>query len=57
LIFPPRRRIFNGSNETPDIREEKVQELKRQIDTGKYSVNADKLAEKIVGESLIDILA
>jgi negative regulator of flagellin synthesis FlgM len=41
----------------PDIREEKVQELKRQIEADTYSVNTDKLAQKIVGESLIDLFA
>ena len=40
----------------PDIREDKVQELKRQIESGKYTVDADQLAEKMAGESLIDII-
>ena len=44
-------------DQTPDIREEKVLELKRQIDSGNYKVNSEKIAEKMVGESLIDIIA
>jgi len=44
-------------DQTPDIREEKVLELKRQIDSGNYTVNSGKIAEKMVGESLIDIIA
>jgi len=44
-------------DQTPDIREEKVLELKRQIDSGNYTLNSDKIAEKMVGESLIDIIA
>ena len=44
-------------DQTPDIREEKVQELKSQIDTGSYKVNSAKVAEKMVGESLIDLFA
>jgi negative regulator of flagellin synthesis FlgM len=44
-------------DQTPDIREEKVVELKRQIDSGTYTVNSEKSAEKMVGESLIDLFA
>lgn len=51
------QRIKQIVDQTPDIREEKVLELKRQIDDGKYTVNSEKIAEKIVGESLIDIIA
>lgn len=40
----------------PDVREDKVAELKRQIDNGTYQVNADKIAEKMVSESLIDLI-
>lgn len=41
----------------PDIREEKVEELKSQIENGTYAVNSDKLAGKIVGDSLLHIIA
>jgi negative regulator of flagellin synthesis FlgM len=51
------QRIKQIVDQTPDIREEKVMELKRQIDNGKYEINTDKIAEKMVGESLIDIIA
>jgi negative regulator of flagellin synthesis FlgM len=44
-------------DEVPDVREDKVKELKRQIENGKYVVDTDQLAEKMTGESLIDILA
>jgi flagellar biosynthesis anti-sigma factor FlgM len=44
-------------DQTPDVREKKVQELKSQIDTGNYKVNSAKVAEKAVGESLIDLFA
>ena len=42
-------------NSLPDIREDKVQELKTQIDQGNYKVDSGKIAEKMVRESLIDI--
>lgn len=43
--------------QVPDVREDKVQELKRQIDSGNYRVQADKIAENMMSESLIDIMA
>jgi negative regulator of flagellin synthesis FlgM len=50
------RQIKQILDQIPDVREDKVQELKRQIDNGSYRVHADKVAEKMVGESLIDII-
>jgi len=44
-------------NKLPDIREEKVQELKAQIENGTYEVNSEDIAKKMVSESLIDIFA
>lgn len=40
----------------PDVREEKVQELKDQIQAERYDINAEKIAEKMVSESLLDIM-
>jgi len=44
-------------NDLPDIREDKVQELKARIENGTYEVNSEDIAKKIVSESLIDIFA
>jgi len=44
-------------NNLPDIREDKVQELKAQIENGTYEVKSEDIAKKIVTESLIDIFA
>ena len=41
----------------PDVREEKVEDLKNQLEQGIYNVSGDKIAEKMVGESLLDIIA
>lgn len=38
--------------ETPDVREEKIAELKRRIAAGKYKVDADAVAGKMVDEHL-----
>lgn len=44
-------------NNLPDVREEKVQELKAQIDNGTYKVKSEDIAKKMISESLIDIFA
>ncbi len=51
------QRAEKAIKELPDVREEKVQELKSQIEAEKYDVNGEKVAEKILGESLMDIMA
>ncbi len=37
---------------TPDIRKEKVAELKKMIQEGAYKIDSEKLAEKIIEEHL-----
>jgi negative regulator of flagellin synthesis FlgM len=44
-------------NNLPDVREEKVQELKAQIEDGTYEVSSEDIAKKMISESLIDIFA
>ncbi len=39
---------------TPDIREAKVEEVRSAIENGTYNVKAEKIADKIIGGSLID---
>lgn len=39
----------------PDVREEKVQEIKDQVEKGTYNVNGEQIANKMVGESIIDL--
>ena len=34
---------------TPDIRQEKVNELKQAVESGRYQVDATKVAEKMIG--------
>ncbi len=50
------QQLRNVIAELPDIREEKVQDLKSRIEQGNYNVSGDQIAEKMVGESLIDIV-
>jgi negative regulator of flagellin synthesis FlgM len=49
--------IKSAVAQLPEIREEKVQELRTQIEKGVYNINSGKIAEKMIGESLIDIFA
>lgn len=41
----------------PDVREEKVREIKDQVDKGTYNVSGEQIANKMVGESIIDLFA
>lgn len=50
------QQLRNVIADLPDIREEKVQDLKSRIEQGNYNVSGDQIAEKMVGESLIDIV-
>jgi flagellar biosynthesis anti-sigma factor FlgM len=39
---------------TPDVREEKVEQLRQEIESGTYNVKAEKIAQKIIGGNLLD---
>ena len=41
----------------PDVREEKVQEIKAQVEKGTYNVSGEQIANKMVGESIVDLFA
>jgi negative regulator of flagellin synthesis FlgM len=47
----------NALSQLPDVREEKIQEIKSQVDNGKYNVSGEKIAGKMVGESIVDLFA
>jgi len=49
--------LSSAISKLPDVREEKVQALKDQIEKGTYKVDAEKTAGKMVEESLLDIFA
>jgi len=40
----------------PDIREEKVAQLKEQVENGTYEVDAEKVADKMLKEALLNDL-
>lgn len=41
----------------PDVNEKKVQEIKTQVEKGTYNVSGEQIANKMVGESLLDLFA
>ncbi len=43
-------RLMEEIRTLPDIREEKIQTLKKAIETGNYRIDYSKLAEKILNE-------
>lgn len=45
--------VLKAISKVPDIREEKVQEIKQKIQSGNYDISAEEVAEKIV-ESAFD---
>ena len=51
------QQLRDAVNQLPDVREDKVREFKDQVDRGAYDVNGQKVAEKMVSESLLDIFA
>ncbi len=49
--------LQNAISQLPEVRTEKVQDLQKQIDEKTYKVDSDKVAQKMAGESLLDIFA
>ncbi len=39
---------------TPDVRESRVEQVRRELESGTYNVKAEKIAEKIIGGNLLD---
>lgn len=50
------QKIYETLKETPDIRIEKVNALKQAIQKGEYNVDSQKLAEKMLNESILDLI-
>jgi len=38
----------------PDIREDKVEQVRKELESGTYNVKAEKIAERIIGGNLLD---
>ena len=42
--------------EAPEVREEVVQDLKKEVDNGTYAVNSNDIAEKMVGSNIDEVV-
>jgi flagellar biosynthesis anti-sigma factor FlgM len=49
-------RILQIVQDTPDVRQDKVRKLKKRIGQNRYKVDAERIAEKMLEEALIDKL-
>jgi negative regulator of flagellin synthesis FlgM len=59
LLSPMAREIQTAKSqlqEIPDVRVEKVTEIKNQINQGTYPVSSEKIALRLMGESLLNEL-
>ena len=50
------QKIYEVLKSTPDVRAEKVSELKKQVQEGSYQVDSGAVAEKMIKESLLDLI-
>jgi negative regulator of flagellin synthesis FlgM len=51
------QQVKNALSSVPDVREQKVAEIKSQVQNGTYNVSGEKIAGKMVGESIVDLFA
>ena len=51
-----RLQLFQVVRELPEVRQEKVEELRARIGQGSYTVDVDGLAERMLAEALADAL-
>lgn len=60
LVLSDRAQELNFAKEqvlkSPEVRADKIRELKKQIEEGNYQVSWDEVAEKMIGRSLVDEL-
>ncbi len=50
------RDVKNLFNSIPDVREEMVAQIKERIDNGAYEIDGDRIAVKMITESLLNTL-
>jgi negative regulator of flagellin synthesis FlgM len=60
VILSPKAKELNEAEKIlstcPDINEEKVAQIKKQIEEGTYQIDSKKIAEKILKDTLLDEL-
>lgn len=56
-LVDARKRAFEIAKGTPDIRENRVADIKRQLQAGTYQVDPGKIADGIAREALLEFMA
>lgn len=51
-----KQKALQAARQAPDIRTERVEELKEQISAGTYEVNNEEVAEKMIARAIVDHL-
>ncbi len=51
-----KQRAFQAARQAPDIREDRVDNLREQISSGTYTVTDDEVAEKMIARAIVDRL-
>ena len=49
-------KVHEALQMTPDVRTEKVNALKKMIEEGQYKVDSEAVADKMIKESLLDLI-
>ena len=49
-------RINDVLKETPEVRSEKIAAIKKQIEEGQYNVDAEAVADRMIKESILDVI-
>ncbi len=50
------KKIHTVLEATPDIRSDRVNEVKMEVDEGRYQVKSQEVADKMIRESLFDLM-
>jgi len=50
------KKINDALEMTPDVRAERVAELKKLVQEGRYQVDSEALADKMIKESILDLI-
>lgn len=50
------QKIYEVLQTTPEVRSDKISELRKRIEDGRYHVDSETLAEKIIKESILDLI-
>lgn len=51
-----KQQVFKAAKQAPDIRADKVEELRERISAGTYTVSDDEVAEKMIERAIVDKL-